>query len=487
MAKRLRARGAVAAEDDIVKTTMQALREEGLIVGATRGTSIYRVTPKVKLVSGPGKSLEPVFDTEVVPATRLHGATVAKDAAAATGPNDLAYRMTVTTKAGSTEVVEITVRTKPTADLAAGPHGAESGPGRLVVSRDSTGWKARIEIDQGLDPRDLKFVAGHELDELADLVHRRPTARPGDIARETRAAYFQGAGTTRTTTGRAVPAPAHDVATAAELKALMAELEALKKTSGTLPAQLIREKQIDALMREMGLYEPAQLADRAALLRRLGLDDALVTRIEARAIAGRFMGTAPTAAVAQQARLVTTMDEEFVEHLLRPKPTAGSTFASNGVNGGHVTAELQAFEKANPAYAFELDRVKQSASGATYRRFNQYLWNGTGPAPTSKALRPGGSKFNAADWVKSSSPKTAADDIGALLADAEDAWARWHAANPGLAASDKAFGRGLAGAKPPAVSASNVEFSGFFDYTPATSTTPARWRIKTVFVDASWF
>ncbi len=488
LAKRLRARGVAAAEDDIVKATMQALREEGLITGAVRGTSIYRVGSKLQLVGGPGKSLEKVMDAELLATARVHGATLAKDAAAAAAADEVGYALSVPTKAGGTEVVRINVRARATADLAPGPHGAASGPGRLVLSRDASGWKATIELDQGLDPRDLRFVAGHELDEIADIVHRRPRARPGDIARETQSAYFQQAGTTRTPTGRAVPVPGHDLATGEELKALMAELDKLRKVSGTAAGQLVRERQIDALMREMGLFEPAQLADRAALLRRLGLDEALARRVEARALLGELQATVPTSAVGLQARLATTVDEAMVEHLLHAEGQTGGAFLKNGVSGGHVTAELQAFEKANPQYAFDLDKVKQSATGGTYRRWKQYLWKGKGTPPTSKALRPGGSKFNGGDWDLSLSPKTTGDDARALLADADDAWARWLDANPTLSRSGDAFGRGLSGTGPPAISASQVEFSGYFDYTAATSTAPERWRLaRTLFVDASWF
>ena len=490
MAKRLRARGVATAEDDIVNATMLALREEGMIVGALRGTSVYRVGKKLTLVGGPGRSLEKAVDAELLSAPRLRGATLAKDAAGAkaAAADEVAYSLTVPTRRGGTEVVKVRMRARPKDDLAPGPHGTESGPARLLVSRDSTGWKATIEFDQTLDLRDLRFAAGHELDELADLVHRRPTARPGDIARETQAAYFQPAGATRTATGRAVPATAHDTATAHELKNLMDDLERLKRqSSGSIPGQIERERQIDALMKDMGLDTPAMLRDRVTTLREAGIDNALIKKLEARVGAGELQAAASLSPAGESARLVTQLDEKFVHHLIVGEGQTGGAFVSRGIGGCHVTAELRAFEKANPRWAFELERTRE-AGGTVFRRYKQWLWkDGTKPPPTSRALRPGGSRFKAADWTESLAPKTTADDLHTLLLEAEDAWGAWRTANPTAATSRREFGRGLAGTNPAAVSSSGVEFSGFFDYFPATSDVAARWRLSTVFVDASWF
>jgi hypothetical protein len=181
------------------------------------------------------------------------------------------------------------------------------------------------------------------------------------------------------------------------------------------------------------------------------------------------------------------MDERFVHHMIKAEGQTGGAFVKQGISGCHVTAELEAFEKANPAWAFELEKTK-AAAGTTFHRYKQWLWKGSGTPPTSRALRPGGSKFNPADWTASTAPKTTAEDLQTLLREAEDAWGVWRNANPTLATSGEEFGRGLAGTNPPAISTgSKVEFSGFLDYIPATSTTGAQWRLRTAFVDASWF
>ncbi|MFZ5443178.1 MAG: DUF4157 domain-containing protein [Myxococcota bacterium] len=486
LAKRLRARGVAMTEDELVAATMQALREEGMIVGAMRGASVYRVSPsKVSLLGGPGRSLEQAIDGQIVGRARLRGATLAKSATPAAAADESAYTLTLTNKAGATQTVSVNMRTRPTAGLAPGPHGAESGPARLLVSRDATGWKATIEFDQGLHAGDLPFAAGHELDELADLVYRRPTASVGDIARETRASYFQPAGVTRTATGRAVPIMAHDAAAAEELKSLMNELNRLKTVPGSKAAQLVREQQIDKLMKEMGLDTPAMLADRAAALEKAGLDPALIRRLEARAAVGEFQASKPLSLQASRARGVTVFDEDFVQHVIDAERKTGSTFVKEGIGGCHVTAELQAFEKANPQWAFELEKTK-AAAGTTFRRYKQWLWKGSGAAPTSKALRPGGSKFNPADWISATPPKTTADSLQVLLSEGEDAWGAWHLANPAASVSSLGnFGSytGTAVAR----ATSGIEFSGYFSYLPATSTAPARWRLRTLFVDGSWF
>ncbi|WP_205650236.1 eCIS core domain-containing protein [Actinoplanes solisilvae] len=488
LAKRLRARGVALTEDEIVNATMLALREEGMVAGAVRGTSVYRVHPtKLQLVGGPGKSLEKLVDDELLAVPRLRGATLTKNAAAAGAADEIGYSLTVPTKSGGTEVVQVSMRARPTTALAPGPHGAQSGPARLLVSRDKTGWKAIVEFDQGLHPGDLRFAGGHELDEIADLVHRRPTARPGDIARETQAAYFQPASATRTTTGRAVPVAAHDAATAEELKSLMKDLQRLESIPGSTQGRALREKQIDALMREMGLDTPAMLQDRATALRKAGVDEALVKRIEARAAVGELQATATMSATGASARAVTRVDEAFVRHLLVGEGRTGTDFVNRGINGCHVTAELEAFAKANPRWGFEQLQVKPAA-GTTFRHYRQWIWKSTTvPPPTSRALRPGGSRFNAGDWTPSTSPKTTGDSLPVLLRETEDAWGAWRHANPTAATTTNEFGRGLAGTNPAAISTSGVDFSGFFDYVAATSTTPAYWRLRTAFVDASWF
>jgi hypothetical protein len=229
------------------------------------------------------------------------------------------------------------------------------------------------------------------------------------------------------------------------------------------------------------------LRDRATALRKAGIDDALITKLEARAAVGEFQAAASLSPAGASARAVTQMDEGLVHHLITAEGRTGNAFIKEGINGCHVTSELEAFEAANPRWAFELEKSK-AAGGTTFRRYKQWLWNDPAtPPPTSRALRPGGSKFKPADWTPSTSPKTTADDLQTLLREGEDAWGSWRNTNSGLATTTDEFGRGLAGTNPPAISSSTVEFSGFFDFIPGTSGTAPQWRIRTFFVDASWF
>jgi hypothetical protein len=144
-----------------------------------------------------------------------------------------------------------------------GIHGGDEGPARLLsLTRGPNGeWEARIVLHQGLRSEDLHIVLQHELNEVAGILSRHPSATPTDIQRETSAGVFRRDGVTETPT-------AHDQAAARELTALHNELEDQRGLHRP-NADTIADKQarLDRMMRAMGLDDPTTItpAQRTAL------------------------------------------------------------------------------------------------------------------------------------------------------------------------------------------------------------------------------
>jgi hypothetical protein len=359
-------------------------------------------------------------------------------------------------------------------------------------------WSARVYVHEGLRPESFPFVMGHELDEIAAAVARLPAgATEAQIGVQLRARVFRPGGI-----GAVTALSAHDEAALEELRRVVTRL----KTPGlTTPQKTTLQLRLERQLEAMGLRDATDIGVRVAALRTAGLEAAGldVTAVERAALAGgelqRFLAATPLSAEAVTGRAGSTIiDQNLVEHLMYMEAREGTSFVNMGVRGGHVTAELQAFEKANPKFAFVKTSPATPKPGrAGYHRYEQYLWDDVAaksptPPPLGSPARPGGAAFNPAHWQKSVQLKTTADDLQKMLIEMEDAFAKWRTANPTLATTQEQWGRGLtpagaSGSNPPAVSAGGVEFSGYFTYTPATSTTPATWRIRTAFVEGSWF
>ncbi len=486
VARQLRASGATASEADIVEAIMRTVREEGWIAGSTRGATVYELGTRRALVGGgASSSLEAGVEKGLVGQPLLGGAKLSRASApVAGGPQ---YVLEVANPGGGAPIlVEVEMRAAPAAALPAGAHGAESGPARLQLTYGQGKWKATVHFDERLHPRDVPFAGGHELDEIASVVQRNPKgAIPSKIAAETQANVFKPGPVTG-------PATGHDLAQINELQRFYAELPPVRPTAGSARAAYeARLARIDRALESMGLRDPTDLGQRITALKAAGVKPETVALIEQQAYARRelaeFLAAQPVARSAALARTGSTvMDEDLVRHLMFAEERKAAEFVKMGIRGGHHTGRLQAFLAANPQFAIVEDAVK-AAGGNTYRRFAQYRWTSGGAPPLAPELRPGGVRFNAADWERSLQPKTTVDNFGTFLQQGEDAWTQWRIANPSLARTGREWGRGLAGSRPPAVSADGVEFSGFFEYRPATATAPEAWRIETSFVEASWF
>ncbi|RKH70311.1 hypothetical protein [Corallococcus aberystwythensis] len=148
--------------------------------------------------------------------------------------------------------------------------------------RRSPGLHAEIQIHAKLTHSDdLRFSIGHELAEIADIVQRHPDATQEEINAQMRAGVFQeGAGSAEATS--------HDRAAAKEMGALYRELQRLQQeqarngSSEGAVAMARRRAQVDQVLSNMGLDEPAHLERKLGLLTEAGAPPELVKEVQTR-------------------------------------------------------------------------------------------------------------------------------------------------------------------------------------------------------------
>jgi hypothetical protein len=343
-------------------------------------------------------------------------------------------------------------------------HGADAGPARYTLTKNNEQqWVANIEIDQHLEPRDVEFIIGHELDEIAELVRRYPAGKP--------AASFEGemaAGVMRegATTAQAT---AHDVANAREIVALHRDYKnLLAQPAGKATANAEARKQtLDRAIEIAGLGEASQIDAKVRLLREAGAPDELLK--EVKKVQARRVMSEHSAAHGGKGSLLT---ENLVDHVLWPHGRNTADFVSQGVNGGHHTERLLAMTESTKEYVF-VEVAAKPAAGSVARKFDQYKWAGGGPMPKPGSGRfPTDKNFDVMGWEKSEMPKTTMDDPLVLLREAEDAWRRWLEAGGQSSVAKTGF---------TAESGNGVQISGYFKGT-GSERTPS-----SVYVEASWF
>lgn len=425
-------------------------------VGGVRGPGVY--PPKVFVKEGVTRlsrlNPEKVRDglKKVAARTHLHGARLEVKVSEATAEG---VSGTLRVPGSAAAEVEVTVRFTPelTPSVA---HGAQAGPGRFTLARTGEArWRASLEIDPHLDPRDVDFVISHELDEVSELVRRHPAGLPvADLEREMAASVMRPGAQSGTAT-------AHDIAQAREVVALKKDYDNLA-ASGSVNKD-VRKATLDRAIEAAGLGDPAQIDAKLRLLRDAGAPEDLLEQVrlvEAR----RVKGELPQGGVFR---------ERLVAHVLWAKERSLGEFISNGMNGGHETSRLLAMGWPNGDYVF-VEVASKPAAGTMARQFEQYKWVGQGSMPNPRSGRfPGDKDFDRTGWVKSEMPKTTMDDAAVLLREAEDAWRRWNDAGAIVAGKQSNGFRGM--------SSNGVEISGFFAEENGT-------RFATsVFVEASWF
>jgi hypothetical protein len=455
-------------------------------VGGVRGTDVY--PPNTFVKDGTTRISNLNVEKLKKGIGRLSSATYLHDAkVTSAGPGNFTIEVPHPSGSGTINI-PVTVEAVSTANLST-PHahmtptgGSEAGPARLHLQPNPTGsppWTAKIQIDSSLHPDDVRIVIGHEINEIAGLVHQNPGGMPvGGMGDQMKASMF--------TQGSTATAPtAHDRAAALELRTLYEDLRNLEK-SGSADKIARRQQSIDRHLEWMGLNDPVNLDAKLKVLREAGLLQEDIEKIER--VGARHELDAHRTAEAAGGRSNTIFDEGAVRHLMFAEEQG--SFKGSGIYGGHHTQRLLDFVNNHKQYVLE-EVASRSAGGTIFRSYKQYRWKDALPKPMPGDSRlPGGADYDPAQWEESRMVKTAADDLQGLMQEANAGWenlmtmrkaANPYAAPPAPAADGTRFQFG--GSQPAAESpGSSIHFGGFATYNAAQG----RWVVSTVFVEEGW-
>ncbi|MBA2539352.1 MAG: hypothetical protein H0V17_06945, partial [Deltaproteobacteria bacterium] len=202
----------------------------------------------------------------LAPLAARKGATVAIDSVTDTGAS---IRMTVKTASG--ETIEVVVQLKVTENLTpASSHDGDGGAARFTLDPKDGQWKATIELAQGLDPRDIRFVLGHEVDEIADIVQKHPTGNAKKAM-----ADEMVAGVTRDN-DRGSKIRSHDVAAAKEVVELFNDWQRLAAEGNDVEAAR-RKETLDRALKANNLEDIND--SKLALLTEVDAPSALINHL----------------------------------------------------------------------------------------------------------------------------------------------------------------------------------------------------------------
>ncbi|MGB0386096.1 MAG: hypothetical protein ACPGWR_14915 [Ardenticatenaceae bacterium] len=447
-------------------------------VSGVRGRKVYELTPRRQLVIGLGNSLDNTIQQRFVSPTspyriRAHNAELHVVAA---GGYELLIPASGTEPAVRVPI-EFYARATP---MSGGIHGVEQGPAQYKLTRDSSGWRAQIEINETLHRRDVPFTIGHELDEIALIVRTNP-ADDAVILAEAEASLFKPSSTSSKIT-------AHDRAAARELGTVWQDLQ--QPPSGTTASGITkRQKRLERMLDAMGLLESTHIFDKLRVLRSEGATDILLRRIGVPGERVRYL-TSPQFRVLQ-AMLPTLkssgsmVDQKLISHLMIPADPGRRLFRQAGISGGHHDKLLGEFVNNHPQIIIVKEAQKE-ARGIIYRQYSQYRWQGSGPKPM-----PHDSRFPTAgdaaagtydsDWMLAKQkgaplPKTTFSSLQDFLPGVDEAWLGWYGANSVLAPL------GVTNQFTYFSTLVDIQVTGFFDYIP-----PDHFLVTTAFVEASWF
>jgi hypothetical protein len=446
-------------------------------ISGVRGRNVYQLTPRRQLVTGPGNSLDVVIQQRFVNSSspyrvRAHNAELHPTV----GGN---YELLIPAS-GSTPVMRVRVHfdTKPT--LVGGIHGTEQGPAQYQLTRDSSGWQAKIEVNETLHRRDVPFIVGHELDEIAVIVRTNPPDKAALVA-QARASLFKPGSTSTFFT-------AHDRAAAHELCALWEDYQhPPQRTDATE-----RKKRGDRLLRmfdAMGLSESVHIFDKLRLLRASGAPDTLLRRIgiprayndyrksvKFRQLQAKFPSLRSSG---------TIVDEALISHLMIPLDPGRRLFSQDGIKGGHDETLLHEFVNSHPQIVI-VKEAEKVAKGVVYRKYSQYRWDGSGSKPSSHDKRfpkPSDAMAGKYDsrWILAKRkgvplPKTTFSNRDNFLLAVDEAWLLWYKANAVLAPL------GITTEFTYFSSEAGIQVTGFFYYISGTD-----YGLDTAYVEASWF
>jgi hypothetical protein len=352
----------------------------------------------------------------------------------------------------------------------------EAGPARATVKRVNGEVQVSIFIGNKVDQMNVDNIIGHELDELADILYRRPGASEGEIKAEMEASVFR-----RDAVAGAKPT-GHDRAQAAEYLTVVGQLAEYKREIARIDAkvaptsrdreQLViaqrgkaeREQNITELERVMGLDLPEHASEKLSLLRAASLEGGAVSR------ASENQREAWKAHLVGRARKYaeSTYPEAFrgslsagrVAHVIMPEPHTSlggaGEFVKTGIKGGHHDGEFRRFVNDHPklGYRLEQDGPDKIVNGVTYRKYKQYLQTSRGEILCTK-------------------PKTTTTDAAKLISDGEAVFAKWYDEHSPIARDGERFTWDGA-------TDEGVHLAGF------ATMVGGRPAIQSIFVEESW-
>jgi len=421
--------------------------------GAVRGKDTYELRTSGKGLRATDKGVSAQIE-EAGSAKRLDRPTVGSAELTPVAGSPGNYTLELTVPGGSSVKVKVEVEMVSAFDPASQPHGGEEGPARMDLVRKGGTWEAKVKIHEMVREKDVSKLAGHEFDEIVDIVRKsNPGATDAEATAEARRQMTAEVFRPGAPSGK--PLTGHDFAAARELMRAHQELAAAKDK--TQKAML--KKRVEAMEKSMGLDDPVGGRERVAELEKLNYPPDLLHPLRARMESLRAAASTPPApAVARE------LPADRIEHLLYPEPTSAGGFEKKGLGGGHDEAALQEFLKSNPKYRLTEVKKKVGPDGATYRAYEQEMQDSTGA--WKKAMMGGDVLL-----------KTTTDSPSKLLDDGLAAFDKWNAAN--ATAPPPAWG-GKTNGLWTGTSPSGVEFSGYASFDAG------KYTIITIYPEGQW-
>jgi hypothetical protein len=397
--------------------------------GGVLGTDVYQLRDPNARSMGPNE-LDRALTRQVIGDGTW---AVPNTTATRTDTNTLELTVPADTPAGVASIVDVSVRLVGTADLPGGAHpavggGSDAGPGRVQLTQPAAPggrWSATVSVDGRLLLENVRFVVGHELDEIAKTVQNlRGLGGPitdALIAEQQAAGIF-----TRNPGPNAYPT-AHDHSTAVELFELHQQQTALLRegTPDAVARARRRAQSMERLVGWMALDDPANMDLKLRLLQQHGRTNDVQTQqewaefIEELRLIGGAAVHARIAATAAPTTMVIPAD--LVAHLTYPALRA-TDFAARGLSGGHSDMELHRFLNNAGVGIRVIEEAAQEAGGNVFRRYAQYRWNGNGPAPEAGTPgAPGRGQPTPTGWTRSAVDKTTAENFNAFMVSADAA------------------------------------------------------------------
>jgi hypothetical protein len=424
--------------------------------GGVHGTDVYTATNTRLKDDGPDR---PKIEVGALGPTRIkdrlavlggglrmHGAQLAED------PSSGQYHLSLTAKDGTNVKIAVHVEAADNAALAQQPRHVnaageeEAGPARITIKRQADGaLLLHVRVSDRLPHRTVDNIVGHELDEVADILYRRPKVTDEEIKSEMQASVFR-----RDSVSGARPT-AHDRAAAAEYVTAHAErayyeaeearlttrAETLAAKQKTLSPQEARDlarakemvaertRNMEKLENVMGLDDPVNGRDKLELLRAATLEAGTRSRVQdaQRQAWHARLTQVHDLAYAQAAypeAFAGALDKNVVRHIIMPEAHAHEPgqniheFKRGGIGGGHDDTQLKRFVADHPEYGYRLVQVGNDkvVGGVTYRKYEQQMWSNAKQA-----------------WLTAKDPKTTASDVSKLIAQGETVFQKWYAAN----------------------------------------------------------